>query len=234
MQWLSEALSYRSIGEPEVLRRATEALSAPETDTTSEERLKLRVLRELEDVIEATGMACSFAKAGGFPHLIRAMVGSGYIGVRKLACQIFASAVQNNPAVQMIALRAGAYTALVPCLLQELNCELKALYVSCFSSLLRGQSEDGREVFAKNQGILIVKELLQDTAAVRVVKKVLLLLADLFYNEKLVGKDDIVTKAQESGLIQQLQVLQQHWDEEVQQMAVRATSNALEPLTRLH
>ena len=209
-KWLTEALSSMCINETELLKRATEALSTAERGTDDERALKLSVLHELQDAIESLETARNFVKIGGMPHLVKAMIGSTYTEVRHVCCQIFASAVQNNPQVQKAAIDANAYQGLALRLQAETQPALKGLYVSCFSSLLRGEASYGRQALIANNGMELISEVLLNTDAMRVTKKLVLLLSDLFFNEKVAGQNEILEAARERGLLPQA-----HLDEPV-------------------
>ena len=231
-QWLEEALASASINETQVLKTAAEALSQPET----EERptLKLDILGQLEDIIENLDTCKNFVKVGGIPHLVRAMIGSIHDEVRLICCQIFASGVQNNPLVQSAAIEAEAYTGLALRVCSETNLRLKALYMSCFSGLIRGENKAGREVFIANDGLQIIHQLLSQDNTEQIKKKCLLLLSDLFYYTKFEGDQRLIQAAETYGVIAILQGLLDHSDQEITEMASRALFNATMPLEELN
>lgn len=128
------------------------------------------------------------------------MAGSRYPSVRKMCTSVFSSAVQNNPIVQEAALEAQALDALMELVQVETDKELKEKYVGCLSALIRGEYIHARKSFVDKAGLQLLQRLIQQDSSLRTLKKVSLLLSDMFYQCKLHHEKQTIDLATQIGI----------------------------------
>ena len=223
--WLREALESFAFQEKEKLRKISEILSTPETGDPEELTIKDSILDELMSIIDNPELASNFIHCGGVQHLIRCMLGSRYVTVRRSSSQVFSSAVQNNPSVQSYAHSQGVLQGLLDAVRLEPDISTKETYMSSLSALVRGEFALARKDFVENGGIDLVKGVIQEPVSLRIVKKSLLLVINLFYYDHYDPSLEIVPKAVQSGFIPLLLSLETQPDLEVRQMALQAIHN---------
>jgi len=224
--WLREALGSFAFHEKAKLQRITAVLSTLETGSDPEEQqLKEAILHELMSIIDNPDLAKSLINSGGVLHLIRCMLGSRYMSVRRLASQIFSSAVQNNLTVQGYAQSQGALEGLMEAVSQERDVQTKESFVSSLSALVRGECEAVRRDFIRNNGLELLRDVILCPVSLRIVKKSLLLTINLFYYDLIQPNLRIFEQAENLGFVPVLLSMENHEDLEVRQMAIQALHN---------
>ena len=225
-QWLREALESFAFHEKEKLRRICEVLSTSETGTDPQElQLKEDILHELMSIIDNPELARNFVNSGGILHLVRCMLGSRYVSVRKMSAQIFSSATQNNPDVQRDAHGLGVLQGLMEALVQETDVQTKEAYMSSLSALVRGEFEDARQDFIQRNGLSFIHDIILTPISLRIVKRSLLLVINLFYYDQLQPSLGIFDQAMSLGFVSTLMSMESHTDTEVRMMAIQALHN---------
>lgn len=224
-KWLKEALEFYAVDEIEVLKRASEILSRQEMGNERELDIKLEALEEIHSLIENLEAARNLVKVGGLAHLVKCMIGSTYPEVRKKCAAIFTSAVQQNPEVQKAAQDVDALSGILGRIQCETDLLLKEQYVSALSSLVRGGVTSIIQEFLDKEGLQLILNLLSSRESLRIVKKITLLLSDLFYQDK-EHNLNILPQATHLNLIQALYNLSDLHDDELNEMASHALYNA--------
>ncbi|CAG9328096.1 unnamed protein product [Blepharisma stoltei] len=227
-KWLKEALESFCVDETTVLKKATDCLSAAEEGNDEERELKEAILYDLLGVIENLEAARNLVKVGGIPHLVRCMAGSRYLSVRKLCASVFSSAVQNNPAVQEAAMNAQALDALLELVQVESDQGLQEQYFSCLSALVRGEYTLARQKFIEKDGLLLAQRVIRGTESMKITKKIVLLLSDIFHQCKLNKEVETINLANHLGMSQDIGQLMDRNDEELTEMAAWAINNLIE------
>lgn len=224
--WLREALESFAFHEKAKLQRITAALSTAETGSfPDEQQLKEDILQELMSIIDNPDLAKSLINSGGVLHLIRCMLGSRYVTVRRLASQIFTSAAQNNPSVQSYAHGQGTLEGLMEAVRQETDIQTKESFVSSLSALVRGEYEAVRRDFILNNGLELLRDVILCPVSLRIVRKSLLLVINLFFYDHLQPNLHIFEQAQDLGFVTVLLSMESHEDLEIRQMAIQALHN---------
>lgn len=225
-QWLRKALESFAFHEKAKLQRISAVLSTAETGSDPEERkLKEDILQELMSIIDNPELARCFVNSGGVLHLVKCMLGSRYTTVRRLASLIFSSAAQNNPAVQSYAYEQGVLEGLIEAVREETDVGAKESYVSSLSALVRGEYEAARRDFIESRGLEVLRDVILCPVSLRIVKKSLLLLGNLFYYDHIQVDLQILEQALELGFVTVLLSMESHEDLEVRQMALQALHN---------
>ncbi|XP_054824702.1 hsp70 nucleotide exchange factor FES1 isoform X2 [Prosopis cineraria] len=138
---------------------------------------RLRVLQELNVLVEPIDNANDFNKLGGLVSVTRELYHPDP-SIRTTAAWILGKVCQNNLVVQQQVLELGALPLLLkmvkPNFIEEAN---KALYA--VSALIRNNLA-GQELFSAEDGDLMVQNILRNSSIdIRLQKKALILLADL-------------------------------------------------------
>ena len=229
--WLKEALESMCLDETKILKKATEVLGMHEEGREEEKLMKEEILNQLTDIIENLETARNLVKMGGMGSLVRCMVGSSFYQVKKMAATVFQSGVQNNPYVQKAAFEENAIEALTAAINHTEDLKLKELYVGCLSGLLRGEYSEARQNFVSTDGLIFIDSILCSPPSNRALKKCLLMLSDFFFWGK--TEHNIIYRSQNVGLLDSLQRLLAHSDQEVKELSQSAISNYQEAITHI-
>ena len=180
-------------------------------------------------VIENLDVAINLVQINGFKDVIKCMIGSQYPSVRKRCASIFSTAVQNNPPVQKNAIDEHALEGLYAIIPVETDLKLKEQYISCISSLVRGEFPVAREKFVEYGGLELINSIISGFESIRIVKKCLLMISDLLYNSRSKGDVKITEICKNIGLIDNVSQLVNNSDQEIIEMAQWTIHNSLIP-----
>lgn len=225
-EWVRKTLAGSAFAHRDELRNIASLLSAQELGRTEEERLiKEEILAHFLNALDNPDLGKTLANAGGVQHIIGAMLGSRYTGVRRQGAQVFTSMSQNNPSVQSFAHGQGVLGGLLEAIEKERDTAVKEAYVSSISALVRGEFDAARREFVKSQGFDVIREVILEPVSIRIVKKALLLLINVFYYDRSDPSLQIFEEAVNCGFIPILFSMENHEDAEVRQMALQALHN---------
>ena len=217
-KWLKSALESLVVDEIELMKKSSEILSRLEDGSPEDQKSKEEAAEVLLSPIENLECANNLVKIDGFKHIIRCLIGSQYLTVKKTCATIFASCVQNNPPVQQYAVDHSAVEGLTEIIKVEKDVPLKEQYVGCLSSLIRGEFLPGKERFMDAGGVEVVHGVLLARESVRIVKKCLLMLSDVLYNTRRKGSVRFTELVRDAGVIDTLQGLLEGADTEMSEM----------------
>ncbi|KAI9074272.1 hypothetical protein K1719_043757 [Acacia pycnantha] len=138
---------------------------------------RLRVLQELNVLVEPIDNANDFNKLGGLVSVTRELYHPDP-SIRTIAAWILGKVSQNNLVVQQQVLELGALSVLMKMVKSNFMEEAsKALYA--VSALMRNNLA-GQELFSTEHGDLMLQNILRNSSIdIRLQKKALILLADL-------------------------------------------------------
>lgn len=105
------------------------------------------------------------------------------VNIRKLACSIFAAAVQNNGEVQKFSARLGALNLTQLCATEQ-NLQLREALFTALSNFLKADNFEGKRLFIRDfDGLQFVTNFVVAENNLKFSKKVLTLLNDLVMND---------------------------------------------------
>ena len=227
-EWVVKTLAASAFTRKDELRSIASLLSTLETGRVEEERLiKEEILAHFLQALDNPDLAKLLVNAGALQHVISAMLGSRFTGVRKLAAQVFTNIAQNNPTVQNFAHGQGVLNGLLTAIVSEQDVGTKEAFVSSLSALVRGEFDKARRDFVQTQGLEVLRDVVLQPVSLRIVKKSLLLLINLFYYDKQVTTLQIYEKAADLGYVTILLSMENHEDTEVRQMSLQALQNLM-------
>lgn len=104
--WLQEALKAYTFNDTDRLQQICQELKDNKAIPVTELAAKLEELQELVELHPRNNL--NLCLSGGMAEVLSLIVSHTDNKIRKLACSIFAAAVQNNGEVQKFAARLGA------------------------------------------------------------------------------------------------------------------------------
>jgi hypothetical protein len=228
--WLKEALESLVVDDNQILKKSSEILATLEDGSEENRKAKEEAAELLLGPIENLDVSLNFVKMDGFQHVIRCMIGSQYLKVKKTCASVFASCVQNNPPVQKYAVDHHAVEGLTALIKEENDLSFKEQLVTCLSSLVRGKFAEGREKFRQLEGVQLVYSLLLERSSLRIVKKCLLMVSDLLYQTRSVGDESLSLSMTESGLFDVVREIAREGDQEIKEMTEMIVFNSCSDL----
>lgn len=216
--WLKSALESLIVDEIDILKKSSEILSRIEDGSPEDQKSKEDAAELLLNPIENLDCANNFIKIDGFKHVIRCLIGSQYLSVKKTCATIFSSCVQNNPPVQQYAVDHMAVEGLIELIKVEKDISLKEQLVTCLSSLVRGEFLPSKIKLMDIGGVEVINQILLDRESSRIVKKSLLMLSDVLYNTRRKGISRFSELVSNCGILDTLQGFLQGADIEMTDM----------------
>ena len=157
-------------------------LEAMEKEGISEEEC-CRLLSILEELVENLDNARDFQNLNGYQKIIDKLNSSESKKVKYACFSLLGTAAQNQPIVQKVLVDAKVIPQLMSYVSSVSDMDLKTKSFSCVCSIVMGY-EDAEKVFLFNNGLSIIKEIIENELnSVSLQRRALLLLSDLSMRE---------------------------------------------------
>jgi len=144
------------------------------------------MLEEMEELIESLDRGETLYQLGGQYTILNIIFNSKSVDNRVVAARVFCFANQNDAKVQNESIKVGAFE-FVERIRKEPEVRTKECFLSCVSSLLRGENLEAKRIFIRIKGLEMIREVLAgEQPTQRMKSKCFNILRDLlFYDDVL-------------------------------------------------
>lgn len=202
--WLAEAMAEMTVDEAKRMEEIVDTLDAARKGTRPCENVS-EMFEELQDIVEQIDQAHNLHKIGKLAVLIEMLRDANPV-FKAHAAEIIATAAQNNPKVQEVAIQGGALAYATHVFVHDDDATVRVKALLCISCLIRNYPP-GEMQLAEGDGIYVLCRGITD-ADPRVAIKSIHLLGYLLTRDPALRVDQVIAvyghKVQETGICNKL------------------------------